>query len=203
MAAKRTSEEKIIAAAFKLALEKDWADVALADIARKTKMPLGDVTALFSCKTSILIAHLRLVDARVMKEAEADDMEGESARDRLFDVLMMRFDALSGDKEALKLIATASRRDPVVAAALYRPLLRSLGWMLEAAGIDSSGLRGAVRVRGLAAIWANVFSIWLEDGEDQSRTMAMLDRRLRQGEDLLSRVARFRRGSEPREEATA
>ncbi|MBI1261119.1 MAG: TetR/AcrR family transcriptional regulator [Rhizobiales bacterium] len=203
MAAKRTVEEKIIAATFKLALEKDWADVALADIAKKAKLPLGDVTALFSCKTAILIAYLRLVDARVMKEAEAEDMAGESARDRLFDVLMMRFDALSDDREALKRIALASRRDPVVAAALYRPMLRSLGWMLEAAGIDSSGLRGALRVRGLAAIWANVFNVWLDDGPDQSRTMAMLDRRLRQGEDLLSRVARFRRGGTSHEEATA
>jgi hypothetical protein len=44
----------------------------------------------------------------------------------------------------------------------------------------------------LAVIWARVFSIWLEDGEDQAKTMAELDRRLRQAEDLLKAVARFR-----------
>ena len=76
---------------------------------------------------------------------------------------------------------------------MLRPALQSLGWMLEAAGLDSSGFRGALRVRGLALVWAAAFRVWLDDGEDQAKTMAELDRRLRQAEDLLNTVARFSR----------
>jgi hypothetical protein len=79
-----------------------------------------------------------------------------------------------------------------------------MGWMLEAAGIDSSGIAGALRVRGLAFVWGAAFRVWLEDGEDQSKTMAELDRRLRDGAAFLERVSWFgarRRGEDARDAA--
>jgi AcrR family transcriptional regulator len=191
MARKPDKSEKIVAAALKLAAKDGWHDLSLADIASAAKVGLPELAHMFPTKSAILAAWSRGIDAEVLKAAEAEDLEGESARDRLFDVLMMRFDALLPSKAALKVISRDLARDPVAAVALLRPALQSLGWMLEAAGIDSSGIRGAVRVRGLALIWARVFRIWLDDGEDQARTMAELDRRLRQAEDMLAAVTRF------------
>lgn len=194
--AKRTDKsDKIIDAALKLAAGRGWHELTLADIATAAKVPLPALGELFPSKAAILAAWSRRVDAEVLKLAEAEDLSGESARDRLFDVLMMRFDALAPDKAALAAIARDLKRDPVALLALAVPALQSLGWMLEAANIDSSGFRGALRVRGLALIWARVLSVWLEDGEDMAKTMAELDRRLRQAEDLLNAVARFRAGS--------
>lgn len=192
MAKRPDKSRKIVTAAFKLAASGGWHDLTLSEIATIAKVPLPELAQLFPTKSSILAAWSRDVDAEVLKLSDAEDLEGESARDRLFDVLMMRFDTMAPSKEALKHIARDMSRDPVALLSLFAPAFQSLGWMLEAAGIDSSGLRGALRVRGLAIIWARVFSIWLEDGEDQARTMAELDRRLRQAEDLLLAVARLR-----------
>lgn len=192
MAKRPDKPAKIIAAAFKLACAQGWHGLSLSDIAAAAKVPLPELAQLFPTKSAIIAAWSRGLDAEVLKLAEVEDMEGEGARDRLFDVLMMRFDAMAADKPAVAVIARDLSRDPVAMIALLSPALQSLGWMLEAAGIDSSGLRGRLRVRGLAVIWARVFSIWLEDGEDQAKTMAELDRRLRQAEDLLMAVARFR-----------
>lgn len=191
MAKKPDKHEKIIAAALKLAAKSGWHELTLAEIATAAKVSLPELAHMFPTKSAILAAWSRGIDADVLKAAEAEDLGGESARDRLFDVLMMRFDALSPSKPALQNISRDLARDPVAAVALVRPALQSLGWMLEAAGIDSSGVRGAVRVRGLALIWARVFRVWLEDGEDQAKTMAELDRRLRQAEQMLETVARF------------
>lgn len=195
MAKKIDKSEKVIAAALKLAAADGWHDLSLADIAAAAKLGLPELAQMFPTKSAILAAWSRGIDAEVLKAAEAEDLGGETARDRLFDVLMMRFDALSPAKPALRNISRDLARDPVAAAALLGPALQSLGWMLEAAGIESSGLRGALRVRGLALIWARVFRVWLDDGEDQAKTMAELDRRLRQAENLLAAVARFRGGS--------
>lgn len=192
MAKRPDRSPKIVATAFKLAASGGWHDLTLSEIATAAKVPLPELAQLFPTKSAILAAWSRGVDAEVLKLAEAENLEGESARDRLFDVLMMRFDAMATSKEALKHIARDLSRDPVAILSLLSPAFQSLGWMLEAAGIDSSGLRGALRVRGLAVIWARVFSIWLDDGEDQAKTMAELDRRLRQAEDLILAVARFR-----------
>jgi len=191
MARKLDPEEKIVNAALRLAASRGWSGLSLADIATGAKMSLSELSRHFSSKAQILAAYGRQIDARVLQEISAEDMSGETARDRLFHVLMMRFDALSDDKPALSRIAADLRRDPLAGAPLARPLLQSMGWMLEAAGIDSSGIAGAVRVRGLALVWGAAFRVWLDDGEDQSKTMAELDRRLREGSELLERLSRF------------
>lgn len=187
----RTTDDRIIDAAMKLAAVRGWRDLTLADIAAGAKLRLPDLAHLFPTKSAILAAWSRRIDAEVLTAAEAEDLTGEAARDRLFDVLMLRFDAIGPYKPALKNIAHALARDPVALAMLFRPALQSLGWMLEAAGIDSSGLGGALRVRGLALVWAAAFRVWLEDGEDQAKTMAELDKRLRQAEELIEAVSRF------------
>ena len=192
MAKRPDKSEKIIKAAFKLAAKNGWRGLTLSEIATASKVPLPELAQLFPTKSAILAAWSRGVDAEVLKLAETEDLEDEEARDRLFDVLMLRFDAMAPSKEALKNIANDVVRDPVAALSLLAPAFQSLGWMLEAAGIDSSGLRGALRVRGLTIIWMRVFNIWLQDGEDQAKTMAELDRRLRQAENLLVAIARYR-----------
>ena len=193
MAAKRDPEDKIIDAALKLAASRGWSGLSLADIAKSARVGLPVLSGFFASKSEILAAFSRRIDAAVLKAASAEDLSDEAARDRLFDVLMMRFDTLAPYKPALKRISRDMQRDPVAAAGLVRAMLQSLGWMLEAAGIDSSGLAGAMRVRGIALIWGAVFRTWLEDGDDQARTMAELDRRLRRGEALLERLSRFGR----------
>lgn len=193
MARKKASpEDKIIDAALKLALAQGWRDLALADIAAEAKIGLPELAHIFHSKADILAAFERRVDAEVLAAAETEGIESESPRDRLFDVLMLRFDALGPRKPALKRIALDLAGDPMGALSLIRPALQSLGWMLEAAGIDSSGLRGAIRVRGLALVWAAAFRVWLNDGEDQARTMAELDKRLRQAEEWKDALSRLR-----------
>lgn len=191
-APKKSPEDRIVDAMFELAAEGGWRDLALADIAARAKVKLPELARLFSVKTGILAAWSRRIDAEVLAAAEAEDMSAEAPRDRLFDVLMLRFDAMAPYKPALRNIARDIARDPVSAASLWRTGVQSLGWMMEAAGIDASGLAGALKLRGLALVWGAAFRVWLEDGEDQSKTMAELDRRLRQGEDLMEAAARFR-----------
>ncbi|MBC7104254.1 MAG: TetR/AcrR family transcriptional regulator [Parvibaculum sp.] len=206
MARKLDPEEKIVNAALRLAASRGWTGLSLADIAKAAKVSLSELSKSFSSKAQILAAYGRRIDAKVLQDVSAEDMSGEVARDRLFDVLMMRFDALSEDKAAFKRIAADMRGDPLAGVRLARPLFQSMGWMLEAAGIDSSGIAGAVRVRGLALVWGAAFRVWLDDGEDQSKTMAELDRRLREGSELLERLSRFdprRRREAPDEEKAA
>lgn len=192
MAARKSHEDRIIDAALKLALKRGWHDLALADIAAAAKVSLPELAHLFPTKAAILAGWSRRIDAGVLAAAAEEELAGEPARDRIFDVLMLRFDALAPHKPVLRIIARDLGRDPVAATALVRPALQSLGWMLEAAGLDSSGVRGALRVRGLALIWAAAFRVWLGDGEDQAKTMAELDRRLRQAEGLMETVSRLR-----------
>ena len=110
-------------------------------------------------------------------------MEEEPARERLFDVLMRRLEALAPYKEAVRSLLRSARRNPGLALALNAMVVRSQQWMLEAAGIGASGAKGALRAQGAALMFARVLSVWFDDDEPGlDRTMAALGRGLASAE---------------------
>nr|MBC8158924.1 TetR family transcriptional regulator [Alphaproteobacteria bacterium] len=65
--------------------------------------------------------------------------------------------------------------------------LRSMAWMLEAAGLPSGGISGAARAAGLGALYANAVRVWLrDDTPDMAKTMAALDRGLGCADGIVS-----------------
>jgi hypothetical protein len=115
--------------------------------------------------------------------AEVDpDMEEESPRERLFDVLMRRLELLGPHREAVRSLLRSARRDPPLALALNGMAVRSQQWMLTAAGIGAAGPKGMVRSQGLALLFANVLRSWVDDDDDNTHTLAALDRELARGQ---------------------
>jgi AcrR family transcriptional regulator len=181
-AAKDKDLDAVLAAAMGLATEQDWREIGLAEIAAAAEVTLADLLAEYPSKLAILDGFMREIDRRVLAGFEPESDSG-SARDRLFDVLMRRFDTLEPHKAAIGRIIAAACRDPLIGIAVGASMLRSMGLMLEAAGIASDGLRGAIRSKGLAALYAATLRDWLKDDTtDKSRTMAALDARLRRAE---------------------
>ena len=177
----------VIDTAMKLAAERGWRDLALAEIADAAKLPLSKVYPVFPSKTAILGAFSRQIDAAVLAAEEADAREG-SAHDRLFDALMRRFDALRPYREALGNIVCAEAGDPVSALCGLCRLKRSMACMLEAAGLSATGLRGALRVKALGLAYLATLRVFLrDDSPDMAATMAALDRNL----SHLGRLARL------------
>ena len=110
-------------------------------------------------------------------------MTEEPARERLFDVLMRRIEALASYKEAVHSLLRSARRNPGLALALNAMAVRSQQWMLEAAGIGAHGPRGALRAQGAALMFARVLRVWFDDDEPGlDRTMAALGRGLASAE---------------------
>src|SRR5262249_39276887 len=139
--------KRVIEAALRLATERGWADLALADIAVAAKLPLAELYASYPSKTAILVALSRELD-RQSVAGLAPDAE-ESTGDRLFDLVMKRFDALTPYREGLAAVARDAGRDPVAALCGFGQLARSMALMLEAAGVSSSGIGGALRTKAL------------------------------------------------------
>ncbi len=55
--------------------------------------------------------------------------------------------------------------------------------MLEAAGIDTGGYKGAIKIAGLTALYLKTLKTWREDdSEDMAKTMAELDKNLERSE---------------------
>jgi AcrR family transcriptional regulator len=177
-----TAKDRLVDAALTLAARQGWRRTGMAAIAAQAGLSLGEAYAAAPSKLVLLAAFHRRVDQAALAIA-ADG--AEPARDRLFDVLMRRFDALAPHRPALRSILRDSLGDP--AAVFGVPaLLSSMGWMLEAAGISTAGLRGRLRSQLLTGLYLSVLRVFLDDDStDLARTMALLDQRLRWGESWL------------------
>lgn len=159
-----------------------WRDLSYAEIAKEAGVSLAEAYQAYPSKASILMGIGRDIDAQIFAGLEGDPLDG-SAKDRLFDLLMRRFDALNQNREAFAALAKDLPRTPGEGLALLCQLRSSLARMLEAAGISASGLRGALRIEGLGAIYAAAMRVWFkDDSSDLSKTMAELDKRLSQAE---------------------
>ncbi len=185
--------DRLINAALRLAAQHGWRGLPMAAIAAEAGLPILTLYRNFSSKPAILCAFSRRIDETVLA-APLDVDPDERPRDRVFDLLMRRFDALRPHRDAIDVLGRELPGDPVSALALGAALLRSIVWMLEAAGIATDGLRGAVAVNLTAGAYAATLRVWLrDDTPDLAPTMAALDRRLRGIERWLGRPRRRRR----------
>jgi len=177
------SADTILDAFLALVAEKGFAEVTLRDVAARADSGLADLYRLYPDKVALASAFLARVDEAVLAGTPRAIDPEETARDRLFDVMMRRYDAFKPHRAALQSLRRATTRDPLLALALGPALRRSMAAMLEAAGLASDGLSGAVRQNGLLAIDYAVARVFDRDEtQDLSKTMAALDSRLKTAE---------------------
>ena len=131
-----TVRDKVIDALMALAAERDWDQIEIGDIAEQAGISLAEFRDVFPSKGAILGGFARRIDHAVLAGA-TDDLADESDKDRLFDVLMRRFDALSAYKHALMRMTPSLMRDPISLAALNQVAVNSMRFMLASAGIDT------------------------------------------------------------------
>jgi AcrR family transcriptional regulator len=191
MPARKNSQDKLIDAAMALAAEGDWHHVTLIDIATRAGLTLSDVHGTFRNKADILRRFVTRVDQALLDGLDAKDFE-EPRRDRLLDIMMTRFDLLAPHRTALRNILHAGGDlGPMDGARAAKSMFASMRWMLEAAGFETGGVHGSLRVAGMSAIYARCFRQWLSDETpDLGPTMAALDRGLDSARIWDSRVDR-------------
>jgi len=181
----RPVRERIIDAALKLAADRAWRTISLGDIARATRISLVTLQENFASKTAIVAAVMARTDATDLSGVDSST-ETEPAHDRLLDAVMRRLDALQPYKPAIRSILRDMPADPAGVICLAPGFFNSMAWTLESAGIGSAGPGGRLRVKGLGVIYLGALCVWAKDeSTDQGRTLAFLDRRLRQAARLV------------------
>jgi len=174
----------LIDAAFALGAEKGWRHVSAAAAARHAGLDLVQARTAFPNTGAILKGFGRMADAAALKDVLTEG----SVRDILFDILLRRFDFLQSRRPGVLALMRALPACPPLAVALAEMNLTSMGWLLESAGVDATGLRGAVKKRGLLLVWAYGLHAWTRDEtEDLSATMAAVDKALARAEGFASR----------------
>lgn len=158
-----------------------WSALTMRAVAAEAGITLAELRARFASPYEMLRAHAAAVDAAVIEGTMEDDTS--TARDRLFDVLMRRLDFLQPHRAGVVRFMRDLPRDPLLALWLASEQPRTMRWMLEAAGLEATGPKGAFRAHGLGVVWLATLRAWAKDeSEDLSATMAALDRALDQAD---------------------
>ena len=173
-------EHELVAAAFDLAAKEGWRRVSVpAAVRHHGGLEMADMRRRFPGTLSILKRFGHLADEHALQGAATEG----PARDRLFDMVMRRIDFLQRHRAGVIALLRHAPTDPLLALWLARSTLASMEWMLEGAGISARGPHGAIRARGLLAVWLWTVQAWLRDeSEDLSATMAALDKALMRAE---------------------
>lgn len=189
--------KRAVDALMNLAASRPWGEIELPDIATEAGLTLAQLRGLFPSKLAMLGGVTRIVDDAVLAGV-SDDLAGEPIRERLFDLVMRRLDAMAPYKAALRRIVPVIRRDPLTLAALNRGAVNSWRYMLASVGIPTEDSLGALRVQGAVLLMARVSDTWLDDDEPElSKTMARLDRELKTAGRIMARVEDVHRLTAP------
>jgi AcrR family transcriptional regulator len=165
-------------AALALAADRPWNEISLRDIAQAAGVGFAELYARAPSKRALLTRLSRRFD----QAALAAGAEGET-HDRLFDIVMARIEAMEPHRLALIAIA---RDEGAPALACRFPLTARA--VLEGAGVSTDGWRGKLRTAAMTAVWARVLQVWRDDEGALNRTMAEIDKRLRQLRSRLSKL---------------
>ena len=184
----------LLDALWQVVAQHGWHGTTFARIAERSGDSLAALRARYATPVDLLRDHARLVDGQVLEGTVPGQMGFGTARDRVFDLLMRRFDALAPHREGILRLQSDLRRDPLSALLLSPILMASMAWTLEGAGVSTAGFQGALRVQGLTGVWIAAARAWEGDESvDLGPTMAALDRAL----DRAESIARTLRLTEP------
>jgi hypothetical protein len=177
----------LVTAAFAVGAENGWRKVSTAAAARYAGLDLVRARTRLPGHGAILKRFGVLADAYALTGALTEG----SVKDRLFDILLRRFDFLQLHRAGMVALMRVLPLDAPLAAWLGHETLRSMGWILEGAGVSATGLTGSVKKRGLAVVWGWGLRAWLKDeSEDLSATMAAVDVALLRADQIASAFMR-------------
>ena len=176
-------KDRVVRAALDIAAADGWGAVTFQGVAKKCRCSIADLNDIFEDRTDILAAYGRHLDRAVLDRFTVDRDAPE--RDRLFEILMERFDILNDDRAAIQSVVKSFCTDPKTAIISLPHLGRSMVWMLEGAGIDANGPRGSIAALGLMGVYLYALKTWMDDdSDDMGKTMAALDRALGRAEKI-------------------
>ncbi|MET0183744.1 MAG: hypothetical protein ABW199_12750 [Caulobacterales bacterium] len=176
-------------AALTLAATKPWSQITLVDLAHASARPVSDF---YGATLADAVDCAEEAFDRAISEGLEKLDNTQSVRDRLFDLIMKRFEAMEPHREAVLAMEAGADRDPLAMSAGHNRSVRCARWVLTLAGLEADHMTGQARAQGLGVIIGQARAAWRTDTDgDFAKTMASLDKNLRRAEEMFGRWAGF------------
>ena len=174
----------LVGAAIELVEAEGWSAYSPLRLAGTTEVGLAACCLELPDQGAVLAALGRRADCAMLDVPPGELLE-MSPKERLFELLMRRFESLGFARPALRRLGWETSPEAWVAGVCS--LGGAMKRVLEASDAAPPGVRGLVAGAALAAAYLRVARVWLDDETpDEAATMAALNARL-------DEIARFLR----------
>jgi len=182
-------------AALTLAGASTWRELTLPQLAHAASRPVSDF---YGASLGEAVDCVEEAFDRAIADNTDSLDPSQSVRDRLFELIMRRFEAMEPHRAAVLAMEHGLDRDPVLIAAAHQRHVRCARWVLALAGLEADGMTGQARAQGLGVIIGQARAAWRGDSAgDFAKTMASLDKNLRRAEEMFGRWAGFEAKPKP------
>ena len=188
--AKINQEDLIFKDIFGKIASDGWQSIDLEKLSHECDFDVLNVTGGLRNKVDLLVAFSAFIDTTVNQSIDADLKDDQiPVRERLLEALLIRFEALAPYKAGVIKLMKIIPNNPSFAVIGSKSLQLSMEATLTAVGLEAKGIQGAIRVKGLCMIFMSGVCAWAKDNsEDLSATTRILDERLKQTENIISKL---------------
>ena len=164
-------------------LEKiSWRKLLLEDVKKKSKIKKFD--KLIINKQDLLGKINNYFDYEFSKLS--GNIEDSSNKDMLFEILMIRFDILQLNRNAIISIFNSFKKNPKELIFLLPSIIDSIILMVSYTKISSNGIVGQLKIKGILLIYIATFLVWIKDETSSlEKTMTSLDNYLNNANKIL------------------
>ncbi len=177
----KSSEKKfnLIKSSFKIIEESGWKSFSFQKLSYSEKVPIDEIKKFFKSEINILDEFSKMIDIKVEKNFDYEELGSTSVKDNLFELIMLRLEFMQPYRNALKSIKSNFRSDPLIAKSVAKNVMNSLDFYLELTKAFNDSFLDIFKKKSIFLIYSYIFNIWLEDNsEELSKTMSELDKLL-------------------------
>ena len=175
----KSSDKKfnLVKSSFNIIEKSGWKSFSLQKLSDKEKVSINEIKIFFKSEITILDEFSKMIDIKVEKNFDYEDLTSTSVKDNLFELIMLRLEFMQPYRNALKSIKSSFKSDPLVAKLVAKNVMNSLDFYLELTNAFNDSFLDIFKKKSIFLIYSYIFMIWLEDDSDElSKTMSELDK---------------------------
>ena len=187
----KLSKFKIIEESFLFIDKIGWKEFSIERFAEENKYKTSEVKNFIGNKNDLLIEFSKMIDEKVELNIDIEEFENSDVKDNIFELIMMRFDAMTPFKGGLKKIINEIK-NPIILKEISQNILVSMDFYLEFSNAYDDTIFDVIKKKSLFLIYSYCFKAWLnDDSKELSKTMSELDRLLNYAEKFSKKAKDF------------
>ena len=169
-----------------------WTKFSLLQFSKTQKISIQDLKTFFRNKDHILERFSKMIDYKVESNIDVEEMKSTSNKDNLFELIMLRLEAMQTYKVALRNILYSAKEQPIILKKLSKNIINSLDFYLELSSYYDDTPVDFLKKNVIFFIYSLTFRVWLNDEtDDLSKTMAELDKFLSMADKANEKITNF------------